>query len=68
MGPGGERRCRGRVCRGPPVCLAIVNLTEAVAHLEGCGIEVQRFRPVAGAGDQAFVRDPWGNPIELNEQ
>jgi hypothetical protein len=29
---------------------------------------VERFRPIAGAGDQAFLRDPWGNLIEVNEQ
>jgi catechol 2,3-dioxygenase-like lactoylglutathione lyase family enzyme len=46
----------------------IVGLDDAVQHLTLMGIEVRRLREVEGAGAQAFVRDPWGNLIELNEQ
>lgn len=48
--------------------LAVENITDAVAQLEAAGVTVRRGRDIAGAGSQAFVRDPGGNLIELNEQ
>jgi catechol 2,3-dioxygenase-like lactoylglutathione lyase family enzyme len=37
------------------------------AHLEGCGITVRRSPAIEGAGRQAFVVDPSGNRVELNQ-
>lgn len=48
--------------------LAVEDISDAVAQLEANGVMVRRGREVSGAGRQAFLRDPWGNLIELNEQ
>jgi glyoxylase I family protein len=47
--------------------LRVADLDVAVAMLEAHGIDVRRERYVSGAGRQAFLRDPSGNRIELNE-
>jgi catechol 2,3-dioxygenase-like lactoylglutathione lyase family enzyme len=47
--------------------LEVTELDQAVEHLAASGIQVRRAGEVAGAGAQAFVRDPWGNLIELNQ-
>jgi catechol 2,3-dioxygenase-like lactoylglutathione lyase family enzyme len=48
--------------------LSVDGLDDAVAHLEAKDIPVRRGGDIRGAGRQAFIRDPWGNLIELNEQ
>lgn len=48
--------------------LSVGGLDGAVAHLGSKDIPVRRGRDIPGAGRQAFLRDPWGNLIELNEQ
>ncbi|MDP1818879.1 MAG: VOC family protein [Acidimicrobiales bacterium] len=50
------------------IALSVEGLDNAVAHLEAQGNPVRRGRDIVGAGRQAFLRDPWGNLIELNEQ
>jgi catechol 2,3-dioxygenase-like lactoylglutathione lyase family enzyme len=47
--------------------LRVDDLDAEVASLEAAGVEVFRAAEVAGAGRQAFLRDPSGNRIELNE-
>jgi catechol 2,3-dioxygenase-like lactoylglutathione lyase family enzyme len=47
--------------------LRVEDLDEAVALIEAAGGRVSRAPDVAGAGRQAFVRDPSGNRIELNQ-
>jgi catechol 2,3-dioxygenase-like lactoylglutathione lyase family enzyme len=53
--------------RGQHFALEVADLDECVAELERLGVEARRTRPVAGAGLQAFFRDPSGNLIELNQ-
>jgi len=53
--------------RGQHFALAVADLEAVIADLEARGVAVTRLDPVAGAGRQAFVRDPFGNLIELNE-
>ncbi len=48
--------------------VGVEDIDDAVAQLEAAGVNVRRGPGVAGAGSQAFVRDPGGNLIELNEQ
>lgn len=48
--------------------LAVSDLDAAAQHLEQFGIPVRRGAGVAGAGAQAFTRDPSGNLLELNQQ
>jgi glyoxylase I family protein len=43
------------------------NVSRDAARLTGLGIEVVEPVRIVGAGHQAFVRDPAGNLIELNE-
>lgn len=50
--------------------LVVDDLEACLAELSAGGVpddRVQRLRPVEGAGTQAFVRDPTGNVIELNQ-
>ena len=47
--------------------LQVADLEGIVAALESKGLKVRRAPHVAGAGRQAFIRDPSGNRIELNE-
>jgi catechol 2,3-dioxygenase-like lactoylglutathione lyase family enzyme len=47
--------------------LRVDDLDAAVADLQACGVEVHRLPLVAGAGHQAFLHDPFGNMIELNQ-
>jgi catechol 2,3-dioxygenase-like lactoylglutathione lyase family enzyme len=49
------------------LALRVVDLDRAVADLEAAGVEVARTPHLAGAGRQAFLRDPSGNRIELNQ-
>jgi glyoxylase I family protein len=47
--------------------LAVRGIDGVVAGLEAQGVGVFVADPVPGAGRQAFLRDPSGNLIELNE-
>ena len=49
------------------VALAVEDLVATCAELEAAGISVSRGR-VPGGADQASVRDPWGNLVELVQQ
>jgi catechol 2,3-dioxygenase-like lactoylglutathione lyase family enzyme len=43
------------------------DLDATVAELRGKGVEVHPVPHIAGAGHQAFLHDPWGNFLELNQ-
>jgi catechol 2,3-dioxygenase-like lactoylglutathione lyase family enzyme len=47
--------------------LQVADLDATVAALEEKGLTVRRAAHVVGAGRQAFIRDPSGNRIELNQ-
>ncbi len=47
--------------------LTVDDLEAAVADLEAAGIPAQRSPALPGAGRQAFVTDPSGNLVELNQ-
>jgi glyoxylase I family protein len=46
--------------------IAVADVVAAVAELREAGIEVSTPRGVAN-GQQAFLRDPWGNFLELQQ-
>ena len=52
---------------GTHVALKVDDLDAIVGTLEGAGLRVGRLPHVQGAGRQAFVSDPSGNQIELNQ-
>ncbi len=47
--------------------LQVADLETTVAALEEKGLTVRRAPHFDGAGHQAFIRDPSGNRIELNQ-
>ena len=47
--------------------LWVADLDAAVGEREANGLEVRRSAYVPGAGRQAFLKDPSGNEIELNQ-
>ena len=47
--------------------IRVDDLDAAVADLEVAGVEVRRIPPIPGAGRQAFLHDPSGNFVELNQ-
>lgn len=47
--------------------LRVDDLDDAVADLEAQGVEVFRSGYIAGAGRQAFLHDPFGNFVELDQ-
>ena len=49
------------------VALAVDDLDALVEVLESRGVAVDRRPHIPGAGRQAFIRDPTGNRIELNQ-
>jgi catechol 2,3-dioxygenase-like lactoylglutathione lyase family enzyme len=49
------------------LALRVDDLDVAVADLEAAGVHVRRSRYYPGAGHQAFIEDPSGNRIELNQ-
>jgi catechol 2,3-dioxygenase-like lactoylglutathione lyase family enzyme len=55
----------------PPVAnhfaIRVDDLASAVADLRAKGVEVHPIDHVPGAGHQAFLHDPSGNFIELNQ-
>ena len=46
--------------------LAVADVNAVVTELRDAGLEVSAPRGV-GKGQQAFLRDPWGNLIELQQ-
>lgn len=52
--------------QGQHFALAVADLDAAVAELRAAGVEVSDPSPV-GSGRQAFLRDPAGNQVELNQ-
>jgi catechol 2,3-dioxygenase-like lactoylglutathione lyase family enzyme len=53
--------------RGQHLALRVDDVDAAVAEVEAAGVMGRRSEYRAGAGRQAFLRDPSGNRIELNE-
>jgi catechol 2,3-dioxygenase-like lactoylglutathione lyase family enzyme len=49
------------------LALQVHDLDGALAGLEAAGVRVARVPYTPGAGRQAFLRDPSGNRIELNQ-
>lgn len=47
--------------------LQVADLDAAVAELAAAGVAAHRVDHVPGAGHQAFLQDPAGNEIELNQ-
>ncbi|EUA30020.1 glyoxalase/Bleomycin resistance /Dioxygenase superfamily protein [Mycobacterium xenopi 4042] len=47
--------------------IRVDDLDAAVADLQQRGVEVHRVPFVPGAGRQAFLHDPFGNLLELNQ-
>jgi catechol 2,3-dioxygenase-like lactoylglutathione lyase family enzyme len=53
---------------GDHFAFEVADLDAAVADLESKGVKVNKLEPaVPGAGKQAFLNDPWGNLLELNQ-
>jgi glyoxylase I family protein len=47
--------------------IRVDDIDAAVADLQDQGVEVHRVPLIAGSGHQAFLHDPFGNMVELNE-
>jgi catechol 2,3-dioxygenase-like lactoylglutathione lyase family enzyme len=47
--------------------IRVDDVDAAVADVQAQGVEVQRIPLVPGAGHQAFLHDPFGNLVELNQ-
>jgi catechol 2,3-dioxygenase-like lactoylglutathione lyase family enzyme len=47
--------------------IRVDNIDEAVGDLQAAGVEVHRIAHIPGAGQQAFLHDPFGNFVELNQ-
>jgi catechol 2,3-dioxygenase-like lactoylglutathione lyase family enzyme len=47
--------------------LRVDDLDAAVADISATGVRVDKIPHTAGAGQQAFLHDPSGNVIELNQ-
>ena len=52
---------------GTHVAMKVDDLEAVVSTLEAAGLRIGRLPHVPGAGRQAFVKDPSGNQIELNQ-
>jgi len=52
---------------GQHFAFEVAGLDAAIADLRAAGVEVSDAFEIAGVGRQAFLRDPDGNGIELNE-
>lgn len=52
---------------GPHFALRVRDLDATIAQLRSRGTEVSDATEIPGAGRQAFLRDPTGNTVELNE-
>jgi glyoxylase I family protein len=49
------------------VALEVDDLDALIGALETAGLKVGRIPETIGAGHQAFLQDPTGNLIELNQ-
>jgi catechol 2,3-dioxygenase-like lactoylglutathione lyase family enzyme len=47
--------------------IRVDDIDAAVSDLHEQGVEVQRFPCIPSAGHRAFLYDPFGNLIELNQ-
>lgn len=47
--------------------IIVDDLEACLAELDAAGVSAQRLRRVEGAGRQAFLQDPTGNVVELNQ-
>jgi catechol 2,3-dioxygenase-like lactoylglutathione lyase family enzyme len=47
--------------------IRVDDIDAAVADLQGQGVEVHRIPLIPGVGRQAFLHDPFGNLLELNQ-
>jgi len=47
--------------------IRVDDIDAAVTDLQVQGVDVQRVPLIAGAGHQAFLHDPFGNLLELNQ-
>jgi catechol 2,3-dioxygenase-like lactoylglutathione lyase family enzyme len=47
--------------------IRVDDIDAAVADLQAHGVDVHRVALIAGSGHQAFLHDPFGNFIELNQ-
>ena len=47
--------------------IRVDDIDAAVTDLQERGVEVHRVPLIAGAGYQAFLHDPFGNLLELNQ-
>jgi catechol 2,3-dioxygenase-like lactoylglutathione lyase family enzyme len=47
--------------------IRVDDLAAAVADLQARGVQVDRIPLVPGSGHQAFLHDPFGNFLELNQ-
>ncbi len=47
--------------------IRVDDLDEAVADLQAQGVDVRKIPHIEGAGHQAFLHDPFGNFLELNQ-
>lgn len=52
---------------GDHFALQVEDCAACADELEARGVDVLRLDPLPGAGTQAFLRDPAGNLIELNQ-
>jgi catechol 2,3-dioxygenase-like lactoylglutathione lyase family enzyme len=52
---------------GPHVAFRVGDIETAIADLRARGTEVSGPIDIPGAGRQAFLRDPTGNLVELNQ-
>jgi catechol 2,3-dioxygenase-like lactoylglutathione lyase family enzyme len=47
--------------------IRVDDIDAAISDLQEQGVEVQRIPFIPGAGHQAFLHDPFGNLLELNQ-
>lgn len=52
---------------GQHFAFAVDNIDAVVAALRSSGVDVGDPVPIPGAGRQAFLKDPAGNQLELNQ-
>jgi catechol 2,3-dioxygenase-like lactoylglutathione lyase family enzyme len=68
---GGQQVHLMQVDHPPPAlqhfAIRVDDLDAAVEELRARGVEVDAVPLVAGAGRQAFLKDPFGNFLELNQ-
>jgi catechol 2,3-dioxygenase-like lactoylglutathione lyase family enzyme len=53
--------------QGDHFAIRVDDLEAAVADIRAAGVQVDTIPHMQGAGRQAFLRDPSGNMIELNQ-